>query len=115
MVIASDFYDEPAALEPALRRLHYDRHDLVGLHVLDPQEIDFDLDRSGTFVDAESGARIKLDASSARATYLRRFGAFCDEVDELFHAAGGEAARLRTDQSPVAALSAYLAGRAQRL
>ena len=115
VVIASDFYDESAVLEPALRRLRYDRHDLVGLHVLDPQEIDFDLDSSGTFVDAESGARVKLDASSARANYLRRFGAFCDEVDELFHAASGETARLRTDQPPVGALSAYLASRAQRL
>ena len=115
VVIASDFYDEPATLVPALRRLRYDHHDLIGLHVLDPQEVDFDLDSSGTFVDAESGARVKLDAPAARASYLRRFGAFCDEVDELFRAAGGEAARLRTDQTPVAALTAYLASREQRL
>ena len=115
VIIASDFYDEPAALTPALRRLRYDHHDLVGLHVLDPQEIDFDLDSSGTFVDAESGARVKLDAPAARAGYLKRFGAFCAEVDELFQAAGGEAARLRTDQTPVAALTAYLASREQRL
>ena len=115
VVIASDFYEETATLEPALRRLRYDHHDLVGLHVLDPQEIDFDLDASGTFVDAESGARIKLDGPAARASYLKRFGAFCAEVDDLFHAAGGEAARLRTDESPVAALTAYLASREQRL
>ena len=115
VVIASDFYDEPATLEPALRRLRYDRHDLVGLHILDPHEIDFDLDQSGTFVDAENGSRVKLDAASARVNYLRRFGAFCDELDELFHASGGETARLRTDGSPVAALTAYLASREQRL
>ncbi len=115
VVIASDFYDEPAVLEPALRRLRYDHHDLIGLHVLDPQEIDFDLDSSGTFVDAESGAWLKLDAPAARANYLKRFGAFCAGLDDLFHATGGEVVRLRTDAPPVAALTAYLGSREQRL
>jgi uncharacterized protein (DUF58 family) len=115
VVIASDFYDEPASLEPALRRLRYDHHDLIGLHVLDPQEIDFDLDSSGTFVDAENFTRVKLDVAAARQNYLKRFSAFCAELDDLFHGAGGEASRLRTDESPVAALTTYLARREQRL
>jgi uncharacterized protein (DUF58 family) len=115
VVIASDFYEELETLRPALRRLRYDHHDIIGLHVLDPQEIDFDLDDSGTFVDAESGGRVKLDAASVRKNYLKRFKAFCDEIDSLFHQVGGEAARLRTDESPIEGLSRYLAYREQRL
>lgn len=114
VVIASDFYEELTPLRAALRRLRYDRHDFIGLHVLDPMEIDFDLDRAGTFVDTESGARLKLDAPSARRGYLERFGRFCAELDETFHAAGGEIVRLRTDRPPFEALTSYLAGRERR-
>lgn len=116
IVIASDFYEEPKLLEAALRRLRYDHHDLIGLHVLDPVEIDFDLDHAGTFVDAETpGWQLKLDAPAVRRGYLERFKKFCAELDEMFHAAGGETARLRTDRAPLEILSRYLAQREQRL
>lgn len=115
VIIASDFYDDLETLEPALRRLRYDHHDLIGLHVLDPQEIDFDLDDSGIFVDAEIGSRLKLDAPAVRKNYLKRFGAFCEELDQLFYEVGGESARLRTDTTPVEAMTMYLAHRNSRL
>ena len=114
VVVASDFYEEPAPLQAALRRLRHDRHDLLGLHVLDPMETDFDLEHAGTFVDSESGARLKLDAPAARRGYLERFGRFCAELDADFRAAGGELLTLRTDRAPVAALSEYLARREAR-
>ncbi len=115
VVIASDFYEEADRLSAALQRLRYDHHDLIGLHVLDPVEIDFDLDDHGTFVDAESGGRLKLDAPAVRQGYLERFGKFCVELDESFRSLGGESVRLRTDQSPTTALAEYLAHRTQRL
>ncbi len=114
VAIASDFYENPVGLQSALRRLRYDRHDIIGLHVLDPQEIDFDLDDSGTFVDAESGSRLKLDAASTRKNYLQRFGEFCAQLDEMFHEAGGEVARLNTSRPPMDALARYLAHREER-
>lgn len=115
VVIASDFYEDMAALEPALRRLRFDHHDLVGLHVLDPQEIDFNMEDGGTFVDAESGARLKLDPLAVRENYLKRFNSFCGELDQQFHQAGGDLIRMRTDGTPVDALARYLAEREQRL
>ena len=115
IVIASDFYDELPRLEAALRRLRYDHHDLIGLHVLDPQEVDFDLEDSGTFLDLEMGFQLKLDAPAVRKGYLKQFGKFCAELDELFRASGGETARLRTDESPMNVLAEYLAQREARL
>ncbi len=115
VVIASDFYEEIPRLAAALQRLRYDHHDLIGLHVLDPWEIDFDLDERGQFVDAETGARIKMDAAAVRKGYLERFGKFCAELDETFRSLGGESMRLRTDQSPMEVLAEYLAHRNQRL
>lgn len=113
--VASDFYEAPVRLQAALQRLRYDHHEVVGLHVLDPLEIDFDLDHAGTFVDAESGGRLKLDSPAARAGYLKRFQKFCAELQEMFRAAGGDVTQLRTDEPPVVALARYLAGRSQRL
>jgi uncharacterized protein (DUF58 family) len=115
VVIASDFYEDMSRLAPALQRLRYDHHDLIGLHVLDRVEIDFDMDDQGTFVDAETGGRLKLDAPAVRKGYLERFGKFCGEIDEGFRSLGGESVRLRTDQSPMMALAEYLAHRTQRL
>ena len=113
--IASDFYEEPDRLRAALQRLRYDHHEVIGLQVLDPFELDFDLDHAGTFVDAETGLRLKLDSPSAREGYLKRFRQFCAALDEMFHGAGGDLVQLRTDDSPVAALTRYLAARSQRL
>jgi uncharacterized protein (DUF58 family) len=115
VVIASDFYEDLEPLRRVLQRFRYDHHDLIGMHILDPQEIDFDLDASGIFFEPEGGARMKLDAPSIRAGYLKRFNAFCKDLDELFHNAGGEAVRLRTDRLPFDALARYLAARDQRL
>lgn len=115
VVIASDFYEEPAALESALRRLRYDHHDIIGLQVLDPLELNFDFDVAGTFVDAETGSRLKLDSPAVRRGYLERFRRFCTELEDMFRDAGGDLAQLRTDEPPTAALSSYLAVREHRL
>jgi len=114
VVIASDFYEEPPALAAALSRLRYDGHDLIGLQVLDPMELDFDLDQTGIWLDAETGARQDLDAAAVRAGYLQRFGQFCAGLAEQFRAAGGDWVQLRTDQPPIAALAAYVAARRER-
>ena len=114
IVIASDFYEDLPVLEAALSRLRYDGHDLIGLQVLDPLELDFDLDHAGIWVDAETGARQHLDASAVRAGYLQRFRQFCAGLEEQFRAVGGDFVQLRTDQPPVAALASYVAARKER-
>jgi uncharacterized protein (DUF58 family) len=114
VVIASDFYEEPPALEAALSRLRYDGHDLIGLQVLDPLEVELDLDHTGIWVDAETGARQYLEAPSVREGYLERFGQFCAGLAAQFRDAGGDFEQLRTDQPPVAALASYVSARRER-
>jgi len=82
--------------------------------VLDPFELDFDLDHAGIWVDAESGARRWLDAPAVRAGYLKRFRQFCAGLEDQFRGLGGDFVRLRTDEPPVAALAGYLAARKER-
>ena len=115
VIVASDFYEDLPALESVLNRLHYDGHDLIGLQVLDPLELDFDADHAGIWVDAETGAQQELDAPAVRAGYLQRFRQFCAGLEEQFHAAGGDFVQLRTDQPPISALAGYIAARKGRL
>jgi uncharacterized protein (DUF58 family) len=114
VVIASDFYEELPALESALNRLCYDGHDIIGLHVLDPLELDFDADHAGIWMDAETGAHEDLDAAAVRDGYLQRFGEFCAGLEEQFRATGGDFVQLRTDQPPIGALASYVAARKER-
>jgi hypothetical protein len=58
---------------------------------------------------------LKTDAPAVRKGYLKRFGEFCAELDDLFRLVGGDSVRLRTDHSPINVLAEYLAHRTQRL
>jgi uncharacterized protein (DUF58 family) len=115
VVIASDFYEDLPALGAALNRLRYDGHDLIGLHVLDPLELDFDVAQTGVWLDVETGEQRLLDAPAVRAGYLQRFRQFCAALEDGFREVQGDFVQLRTDQPPVAALGSFLAKREGRL
>ena len=113
-VIASDFYEEPAALEEVVRRLHFERHDALALHVIDPAEEDFDFTDPAEFQDAESLARLQMDPAAAARAYRAAFAAHRRALAETFAGRGFDYLELRTDRSPLAALAAYLARRARK-
>jgi uncharacterized protein (DUF58 family) len=112
MVIASDFYEEPAALGEVARRLRFERHDVLALHVIDPAEADFDFTDPVRFCDSESEAELPLDPVAAARAYRAAFAAHQAELGEVFRGCGFDYLPLRTDASPLAGLSAYLARRA---
>jgi uncharacterized protein (DUF58 family) len=112
LVIASDFYEDPAALEPVIRRLRFERQDVLALHVADPAEEDFDFDDPGEFVDLESAEKLQLDPLAAVRDYRVAFAAHRQAVAEVFRGCGFDYLGLRTDASPLSALGAYLARRA---
>lgn len=114
VVVASDFYEDMPALENAFGRLRYDGHDIIALQILDPIEVDFE-NINGVLVDLENNQRVQASASEMRESYLARFGAFQKELAEVTGRCGGDFIPLRTDHDPLAALSAYLAHREQKL
>jgi len=114
VVLLSDFYDEPAHLQQTLRRLRYEGHEVIGLQVLDPAEIEFNLVETGKFLDVETGQLVNCSPDEVRETYLNLFRAFQHEIQQHFIQAGCDFISLRTDQPPVAALSSYLAHRQHR-
>lgn len=114
VVVASDFYVELPELDAALRLLRSRRIELLGFQVLDPFELDFDRRVAAQFVDLETGERIRLHSPACRAGYLERFGAYRRELAEVFRRHQSDLVLLRTDSSPLTALSSYLARRGRR-
>jgi uncharacterized protein (DUF58 family) len=111
-VIASDFYEDPAALESVIRRLRFERHDVLALHITDPAEEDFNFTDAGEFLDSESDTKLALDPLVAARAYRAAFTAHRSQLTEIFRMSGFDHLPLRTDTSPLAALGAYLARRA---
>lgn len=111
IVWAGDFYEDLDVVTSTLRRLRYDGHDVLGIQVLDPAEMDFDIETDGVFFDVESGLGLPVSTETARKSYLENFHAFQRSLQGAFHDEACDLAVLRTDQAPAGALAAFLARR----
>jgi uncharacterized protein (DUF58 family) len=114
VILASDFYEEPEEIRRMLHRLRYDGHDVIGLQVLDPQELDFAGEESGVYFDLEQFGEITVSPSEVRRSYLAAFAEHQERLQSVFADEGADWVGLRTDQAPIDALSLYLAKREQQ-
>lgn len=89
VVIFSDFMDslvrskgDQSGLFQALQHLRYNKHEVILFHLFDRKtEVELDLEnRPYTFVDLETGEKIKLLPNEARETYTRLRTARINEV-----------------------------------
>lgn len=112
LVIASDFYEEPAALEAVARRLHFERQDVLALHIVDPAEAEFEFPDPAEFEDVEGAGKLHLDPVAAAKSYRAAFADHQRALAEVFRGSGFDYLAVRTDASPLPALAAYLARRA---
>lgn len=112
VVIASDFYESPETLEAVVRRLRFERHDVLALHIVDPAEELFEFTDPAEFEDLETEFRLQLDPVAAARAYREAFSAHQRALAEVFRGSGFDYLTLRTDASPLAALAAYVARRA---
>lgn len=111
VVVISDFWDDIDGLVEAMKRLRYDRHEVVLMQTVDPRELDFELGQGGLFEDMETGARLPLAPITVRKRYLDALG---QHQAALKHAAlelGAELCQIRTDEPPFGALAQFLTRR----
>jgi uncharacterized protein (DUF58 family) len=106
VAVISDFLDTPGSdpsaavpWERALRGLSL-RHQLVGVEVLDPRELELPSAGLMTFVDAESGRELEVQTSSAsvRRDYAAAAQAQRDKIAAALRHAGAAHLQLRTDR-----------------
>jgi len=83
IILISDLYDNPEAVEPALHHFHYKRHEVIVFHVLDHAEITFPFRDTASFVDMETGERLQVDPAYVRDEYRRQLDAFIDRYRKI--------------------------------
>lgn len=111
IVLISDLFDPPEAIERGLARLRHRRHDVLVCQVLDPAETDFPYRTASEFVGLEAEGRLSVDPSALRKYYLEALRDHLDRVDRVTRRLHFDHLRLTTDQTLSAALSLFLAQR----
>ena len=115
VIILSDCFDKIDPLLYALRRLSHQGHEVLLLHVLAPDEIEFPFGKMTQFRDLEApGQRLLVDPRQVRREYLKNFGAFCDRLRTQAGNMGIDYHPMRTDEPVDKALGIYLTKRRKR-
>jgi uncharacterized protein (DUF58 family) len=78
VVVISDLWEAQAEIATALAGLRALRHEVVLLHLVGRDELDFGWSGDLLFEDLESGTVVAGDASSLREGYLRRLAAWLE-------------------------------------
>ena len=83
VVILSDFFTELDALEAALQRLRYSRHEVVLLQVMHHDELVFEFDGMIKFVGLEIPEELVAQPDELRRAYLRALRQFNDQLADI--------------------------------
>ena len=73
VVVVSDFFAPVAAIKTALARLRHDRHEVISLRVLDPDEIDFPFSHWLRLRGLEGEGLRRCEPALVRQQYLEQF------------------------------------------
>lgn len=71
IVLVSDLMDDPDEVIGALRHFRHRGHEIVVFHLLDPLELSLDVGGEVTFVDRETGERLRTQPWFVRSDYRR--------------------------------------------
>lgn len=104
VVLLSDFFDE-AMVELALR-LAATRREVLTVQLITAAERDFPFAGGHRFIDAETGAELRVEAAAARKDYLDRFAAARAELAQRFAGAGIRHVAHVLDRAPIEPLRA---------
>lgn len=112
IVLISDLLAPREGLAKGLNLLHQQGHDIVVLHVMDDDELDFPFVGTTRFEGLELPDHLTCNPRALRAGYLESLGRFLHEVKLCCARHDADYALLRTGQPLDAALSTFLHRRA---
>ena len=112
IVLISDLFDEPAAVERGLARVQHSGHDLVVLQTLDPAELTFPFRTPADFVGLEGEGRLGLDPAALRKAYIDVIAEHQQQMLAVTRRFRFDHVVLDTSEPPGPALSRFLAHRA---
>jgi uncharacterized protein (DUF58 family) len=115
VILISDLLTDVDELVKGLQRLRYTRHDVIVLHVLDHDELNFPFDDNTLFEGLETpGNELLADPQALRDSYLRIMHEYIRKVRTACANQRVDYQLLSTHDSLDAGLSAFLAARMHR-
>ncbi|NLE36425.1 MAG: DUF58 domain-containing protein [Pirellulaceae bacterium] len=111
MILVSDLLVDRESLFKGLRLLRSRGHDVIVLHVMDDDELDFPFSGPTRFEGLEFDDRLSCNPRALRQGYLEALGAFLEEVRRGCASNRVDYVLLRTSRPLDAALAAFLSKR----
>ncbi len=88
IVLLSDLFDDPDRLVHGLRRLRHAGHDVLVMHIMDPDELNFPFKRMTLFEGLEGMPEQLADPDAVREAYLVEVREFMRRMRKDFRNAG---------------------------
>ena len=112
VIVISDLFDEAPALVEALHHLRHQRHEVILLHVMAHDELEFPFRKWSSFEDLENAQdRVRLDPALVRTIYLQNVADHLKAVREAANKLHVSHVLLDTSRPFDEALAVYLAQR----
>jgi uncharacterized protein (DUF58 family) len=111
IVVLSDLFDTTERSVPALKMLRGRRHDVLLLHLLDREELEFPFDDPTRFLSMEDERQIDAQPRQIRESYLQELRHFLDDTRRELTRADVEYVQVATDRPPDRVLLELLARR----
>ncbi|MBT3377107.1 MAG: DUF58 domain-containing protein [Lentisphaerae bacterium] len=110
--IISDFFADVEDTFRGVRRLLDDRHEIVLLHLVDPVEIDFELNGKIRLLELEGAGKLEVVGHEIRESYCELFREYLTDISARAARLGIDYVLCRTDESFGQHLAEYLSRRA---
>jgi len=108
VMIFSDFLTDLDALEPALQRLRYQKHEVVLFHILHHDELTFRFEGQVRFRGLEGLEELTTQPDDLRTPYLQALAQYTNRFDDLCRANRVERVPVDTSRQVGEVLADYL-------
>lgn len=110
--VISDFFTDVDDTFRGVRRLLDDRHEIILLHLVDPVEVDFQLNGKIRLLELEGSGKLEVVGHEIRDSYCELFQEYLDDMSTRATRLGVDYVLCRTDVSFGHHLAEYLSRRA---
>ncbi len=108
VVLISDLFVDPQALDKGLSLLRHRGHDVMVFHILDDEELDFDFSGTTKFEGLEAAGDVMCDPRALREGYLTALNRFLETIRRNCSRRLIDYQTIRTSEHLDAALAHYL-------
>jgi uncharacterized protein (DUF58 family) len=114
VVLISDLYEQPEKISAALQRLRFGGNDLIIFHLLDPLELELNLDEPALLEDLETGDRLEVNPEYAAPQYREMIEAHVARIGQECRSSRIDYELVPTTRPLDFALFQYLSARRRR-